>query len=173
MTTRSCGMVSVSRGPNTSSHSPPKTMADVTPQRSQRPARRRSGRISATSSPGRAIYEMIFQTLAGWHRLLTRRCSDGLTPVAFYITIRTKSGAANPRHFHSSSVRRVVPVNPNLDPLMLNRRKFLGITLSAGAALTLSPELLGALRQAGGKLIERAIPSSGEKLPIIGVQFQN
>jgi aryl-alcohol dehydrogenase-like predicted oxidoreductase len=56
---------------------------------------------------------------------------------------------------------------------MINRREFLGITAAAGAALALTPELLGALHQSGGKLIQRAIPSSGEMLPVIGLQFGN
>ena len=55
---------------------------------------------------------------------------------------------------------------------MVNRRDFLGITAGAGAGLALSPQLLRALewiRQSGGPLIHRAIPSSGEMLPIISV----
>src|SRR5207237_2485958 len=53
---------------------------------------------------------------------------------------------------------------------MVNRREFLGITAGAGGALALTPELLRALRaldQERGKLIQRAIPSSGEMLPVI------
>src|SRR5688500_15300397 len=50
---------------------------------------------------------------------------------------------------------------------MIDRREFLGITLGAGATLTLTPQLLRALQQQGGKLIQRAIPSSGEMLPVI------
>jgi aryl-alcohol dehydrogenase-like predicted oxidoreductase len=50
---------------------------------------------------------------------------------------------------------------------MVNRREFLGATLGAGATLTLSPELLRALQQSSGKLIQRAIPSTGEMLPVI------
>ena len=49
---------------------------------------------------------------------------------------------------------------------MVNRREFLGITVGAGATLVLTPELLRA-QQSGGKLIQRAIPSSGEMLPVI------
>jgi aryl-alcohol dehydrogenase-like predicted oxidoreductase len=54
---------------------------------------------------------------------------------------------------------------------MVNRREFLGITAGAGATLAFTPELLRALhlQQSGGKLIQRAIPSSGEMLPIIGL----
>src|SRR4051794_29242207 len=50
---------------------------------------------------------------------------------------------------------------------MITRREFCGITLGAGASLVLTPELLRAFQQQGGKLIQRAIPSSGEKLPVI------
>jgi aryl-alcohol dehydrogenase-like predicted oxidoreductase len=50
---------------------------------------------------------------------------------------------------------------------MVSRREFLGISLGAGATLALTPELLRALQQ--GKLIQRAIPSSGEMLPVIGL----
>ena len=53
---------------------------------------------------------------------------------------------------------------------MLNRRDFLGITAGAGAALTITPELLRALpldRQTARPLIQRAIPSTGEMLPVI------
>src|SRR5215203_5094679 len=59
---------------------------------------------------------------------------------------------------------------------MINRRKFLGITAGAGASLALTPELLRALQrfeQQGGKLIQRAIPSSGEMLPALGLSFSN
>jgi aryl-alcohol dehydrogenase-like predicted oxidoreductase len=62
---------------------------------------------------------------------------------------------------------------------MISRRKFLGITAGAGATLALTPELLRALQMAGGlhqsagKLIERAIPSTGEKLPVVGLSFSN
>jgi aryl-alcohol dehydrogenase-like predicted oxidoreductase len=53
---------------------------------------------------------------------------------------------------------------------MIDRRKFLEITTGAGAGLALSPQLLRALegmQRSGGKLIQRAIPSSGEMLPVI------
>ena len=56
---------------------------------------------------------------------------------------------------------------------LISRREFLGTSLSASAALALTPELLGALQQSDGRLIQRAIPSSGEMLPVIGVQFGN
>src|SRR5688572_33301689 len=50
---------------------------------------------------------------------------------------------------------------------MINRREFIGITAAAGASLALTPELLRAFEQSGGKLIQRAVPSSGEMLPVI------
>lgn len=54
---------------------------------------------------------------------------------------------------------------------MISRREFLGTSLTAGAVLALAPEQLFALQQ--GKLLQRAIPSSGEMLPVIGLQFGN
>jgi aryl-alcohol dehydrogenase-like predicted oxidoreductase len=56
---------------------------------------------------------------------------------------------------------------------MVSRREFLGVTVGAGASLALAPELLRALRQPGGTLIQRAIPSSGEKIPVVGLSFSN
>lgn len=59
---------------------------------------------------------------------------------------------------------------------MINRRDFFGITAGAGATLAFSPALLRALhasQQPTGKLIQRAIPSSGEMLPAIGLAFSN
>jgi aryl-alcohol dehydrogenase-like predicted oxidoreductase len=50
---------------------------------------------------------------------------------------------------------------------MVSRRDFLGISLGAGATLSLSPRLLQALQQ--GQLVQRAIPSSGEMLPVVGL----
>jgi aryl-alcohol dehydrogenase-like predicted oxidoreductase len=52
---------------------------------------------------------------------------------------------------------------------MINRREFLGISAGVGATLSLTPQLLRALQQQSGKLIQRAIPSSGEMLPVIGL----
>ncbi|MHB1327180.1 MAG: aldo/keto reductase [Gemmatimonadales bacterium] len=49
----------------------------------------------------------------------------------------------------------------------MNRRHWLGITAGAGAAMTLNPRLLAALRTQ--QLITRAVPSSGERLPLIGL----
>ena len=56
---------------------------------------------------------------------------------------------------------------------MISRRRFLGTSLGAGAALALTPELLRAFQESTGKLIQRAIPSTGEKLPVIGLHFGN
>jgi aryl-alcohol dehydrogenase-like predicted oxidoreductase len=57
---------------------------------------------------------------------------------------------------------------------MIDRRKFLGIAAGAGAGLALSPALLRALQRVqAGSLIQRAIPSSGEMLPAIGLSFSN
>ena len=50
---------------------------------------------------------------------------------------------------------------------MINRREFLGITAGAGAALAFESELLRAFQSSTGKLMQRAIPSSGEMLPVI------
>jgi len=53
---------------------------------------------------------------------------------------------------------------------MINRREFFGFTLGAGATLALTPELLlRGFEQSSGKLIQRAIPSSGEMLPVISL----
>jgi aryl-alcohol dehydrogenase-like predicted oxidoreductase len=49
---------------------------------------------------------------------------------------------------------------------MLTRRDYLALTASAGAALTLPRSLFA---QASGSLITRPIPSSGERLPIVGL----
>ena len=56
---------------------------------------------------------------------------------------------------------------------MISRREFVGMSLGAGAALAVAPELLRAHEQSIGKLIQRAIPSSGEMLPVIGLHFGN
>ena len=56
---------------------------------------------------------------------------------------------------------------------LISRREFLGTSVGAGAGLALTPALLHAFQQSSAHLIQRAIPSSGEKLPVIGVQFQN
>lgn len=49
----------------------------------------------------------------------------------------------------------------------MNRREWIGITAGAGAALGLTPRLLQALQQ--GQLLKRAIPSTGEMIPVIGL----
>ena len=56
---------------------------------------------------------------------------------------------------------------------MINRREFLGMAAGAGATLALTPELLRAFQQPGATLIQRAIPSSGEMLPVVGLSFSN
>jgi len=51
---------------------------------------------------------------------------------------------------------------------MISRREWLGMSLGAGATLALKPELLSALNvPQREKLIQRAIPSTGEMLPVI------
>jgi aryl-alcohol dehydrogenase-like predicted oxidoreductase len=55
---------------------------------------------------------------------------------------------------------------------MVNRREFLGIAAGAGAALALAPELLRAHQSSSVKLLERAIPSSGEMLPVVSFNPQ-
>ena len=55
---------------------------------------------------------------------------------------------------------------------MVNRREFLGIAAGAGAALALAPELLRADQSSAGGLIQRALPSSGEMLPVVSFNPQ-
>jgi aryl-alcohol dehydrogenase-like predicted oxidoreductase len=51
---------------------------------------------------------------------------------------------------------------------MITRRQILRLTLAGGASLALAPRLLWA--EAGrGELITRAIPSSGERVPVVGL----
>ncbi len=50
---------------------------------------------------------------------------------------------------------------------MYTRRQWLGRTLGVGAALALNPRLLEALQQ--GQLLTRAVPSTGEQLPMVGL----
>jgi len=50
---------------------------------------------------------------------------------------------------------------------MVTRREWIGLTLGAGASLALHPRLLEAVLQ--GQLVQRAIPSTGEMLPVIGL----
>ena len=54
---------------------------------------------------------------------------------------------------------------------VISRREWLGQSFGAGATLALTPALLAALHQSDGKLIQRAIPSSGEMLPVVGQTF--
>ncbi|MCH8335066.1 MAG: aldo/keto reductase [Proteobacteria bacterium] len=49
---------------------------------------------------------------------------------------------------------------------MITRREYIRISAVAGAALSLSPSLLQALE---GDIITRAIPSTGEEIPIVGL----
>ncbi|HSJ25535.1 MAG TPA: aldo/keto reductase [Longimicrobiales bacterium] len=49
----------------------------------------------------------------------------------------------------------------------MNRRQWLGLTAGAGAALALNPRLVSALQTR--QLITRAVPSSGELLPVVGL----
>src|SRR5687768_3497120 len=58
---------------------------------------------------------------------------------------------------------------------MIDRREFLGIAAGAGASLALTPQLLRAVQpfqQSGGKLIQRAVPSTGEMLPVVSFDPQ-
>jgi aryl-alcohol dehydrogenase-like predicted oxidoreductase len=55
-----------------------------------------------------------------------------------------------------------------LEPTMMNRRHWLALSASAGAALALDyRQLLASLQQQ--QLIMRAIPSTGEKVPVVGL----
>jgi aryl-alcohol dehydrogenase-like predicted oxidoreductase len=50
---------------------------------------------------------------------------------------------------------------------MVTRREWLGISLGVGGALALHPRLLRSLQ--AGQLIQRAIPSTGEMVPVVGL----
>jgi aryl-alcohol dehydrogenase-like predicted oxidoreductase len=50
---------------------------------------------------------------------------------------------------------------------MVTRREWLGITAGAAAALAIDPRILRALQE--GQLIQRAVPSTGEMLPAVGL----
>jgi aryl-alcohol dehydrogenase-like predicted oxidoreductase len=55
---------------------------------------------------------------------------------------------------------------------MLSRREWLGVTLGTGAAMALNPRVLRALERhglAGSELLTRAVPSTGERLPLVGL----
>ena len=51
---------------------------------------------------------------------------------------------------------------------MVNRRQWLGISLGAGATFALNPRLLRRVLQRG-EILQRAVPSTGEMLPVIGL----
>jgi aryl-alcohol dehydrogenase-like predicted oxidoreductase len=55
---------------------------------------------------------------------------------------------------------------------MINYRKFPGVAALALATLALSPQLVRS-QQLSGKLLQRAIPSTGEMIPAIGLAFSN
>jgi hypothetical protein len=52
---------------------------------------------------------------------------------------------------------------------MVTRREYLKLSLAAGAALAVGPRLLLANPARRGELITRAIPSSGERIPVVGL----
>jgi aryl-alcohol dehydrogenase-like predicted oxidoreductase len=52
---------------------------------------------------------------------------------------------------------------------MITRREYLKFSLAAGAALAVGPGLLLANPARRGELITRAIPSSGERIPVVGL----
>jgi aryl-alcohol dehydrogenase-like predicted oxidoreductase len=55
---------------------------------------------------------------------------------------------------------------------MMNRREWLGLAVGASAALAMNPQLAAALRGqplAGRELLMRAVPSTGEMLPLVGL----
>jgi aryl-alcohol dehydrogenase-like predicted oxidoreductase len=54
---------------------------------------------------------------------------------------------------------------------MLSRREWLGLTLGTGASLALDTRMLSALRRftPADQLITRAIPSTGERIPLVGL----
>jgi aryl-alcohol dehydrogenase-like predicted oxidoreductase len=53
---------------------------------------------------------------------------------------------------------------------MISRRRWLGTTIGAGAALAFDTSILGALeRLSAGELITRTIPGTGERIPIVGL----
>jgi aryl-alcohol dehydrogenase-like predicted oxidoreductase len=56
---------------------------------------------------------------------------------------------------------------PFKESVMINRREWIGLTAGAAAAFAINPRFLYAGGQAG--LIRRAIPSTGEMLPVVGL----
>jgi hypothetical protein len=61
-------------------------------------------------------------------------------------------------------------INLPQEKRMLSRREWLGLTLGTGAALALDTRMLSALRRLtpAHQLITRAIPSTGERVPLVG-----
>jgi diketogulonate reductase-like aldo/keto reductase len=55
---------------------------------------------------------------------------------------------------------------------VIDRRGFPGLAAGTGATLALNPDLARAF-QPDGALIQRAVPSTGEKLPVVGLSFSN
>ncbi len=90
-------------------------------------------------------------------RYIKKECVDRLSTVAACV-----------RHLISVIY---IPHRPAISPLsgpdMVNRRDFLVAAAGFGTTLGLIPRLLQALAQ--GQLIQRAIPSTGEKIPVIGL----
>src|SRR3569833_1798392 len=87
-------------------------------------------------------------------------------------SLRGRGVESTMRRTHSNQTQRL----PRRRDRMISRREWLGRSLGASAALALTPKLrraLGALRQQGGTLIQRAIPSSGELVPALGLSFSN
>jgi aryl-alcohol dehydrogenase-like predicted oxidoreductase len=52
---------------------------------------------------------------------------------------------------------------------MISRRDYLKLSLAAGVALAVNPRLLWAHEDQAVSLITRAVPSSGERLPVVGL----
>src|SRR6187402_2199097 len=86
-------------------------------------------------------------------------------------TYSSRAGCVHIRWQSSATSKRLITNGTR----MISRREWLGMSLGAGAALALTPDLVRALQQPGGKspqlsvgkLMQRAIPSSGEMLPVI------
>lgn len=70
--------------------------------------------------------------------------------------------------FFFASGHEPVRTNQTVGITMISRRDYLKLTVAAGATLAISPGLLWAEDERGA-LITRAIPSSGERLPAIGL----
>jgi aryl-alcohol dehydrogenase-like predicted oxidoreductase len=52
---------------------------------------------------------------------------------------------------------------------MITRREYLKLSLAAGAALAVGPAMLLANLERRGELVKRAIPSSGQRIPVVGL----